>query len=131
MGDRAVFGFRTHKDAPTLYLYGHWAGEKQDRSLAIALAKSTDRWGDDAYATRIAVSHIIGDAWDKETGYGLTIDEYAYPDYDYINVVDWNARKVYRMTLHDDDMISDEGTGFNTFITNNLKGELVTFSINN
>jgi hypothetical protein len=123
MGDRAVFGFRTHKDAPTLYLYGHWAGEKQDSSLANALVASRGRWNDEAYATRIATSHIIGDAWTKETGYGLTIDEYAYPDYDYLNVVDWNAGKVYRMALHEDDTIGDEGTEFDTFITHNLEGE--------
>lgn len=124
MGDRAVFGFRTHKDAPTLYLYGHWAGEKQDAALAGALVASHDRWGDPSYATRIATSHIIGVEWDKGTGYGLSIDEYAYPDYDYINVVDWSDYKVYRMTLHEDDMISDEGTSFLNFtLAHHTEGE--------
>jgi hypothetical protein len=125
MGDRNVVGFRDGANAPTLYLYSHWGGEVQDKTLANALRKVLEagRESDYPYATRIAISQIIGDDWTKETGYGLAIDEYAYPDYDYINVVDWNARKVYRMALHEDDMISDEGTEFDTFITHNLEGE--------
>lgn len=30
------------------------------------------RWGDGTYATRIFISQIIGNEWDKETGFGIS-----------------------------------------------------------
>lgn len=89
MGDRAVVGFRTHADAPTLYLYSHWGGATVLTDLAEALYAARDRWGDPTYATRICVSHIIGDQWIRETGYGLSIDVYSVPDTEHVYVVDW------------------------------------------
>lgn len=99
MGDRAVYGFREHSAAPTLYLYSHWGGDEQDLTLGGALIAAKNRWGDAAYATRICVSHIIGDEWKNETGYGLSVDTYSFPDYDYINVVDWQSQKVIRINV--------------------------------
>lgn len=89
MGDRAVVGFRTHADAPTLYLYSHWGGATVLTDLAEALYAARDRWGDPTYATRICVSQIIATDWDKETGYGLSIDVYSMPDTEHVYVVDW------------------------------------------
>lgn len=90
MGDRAVVGFRTHADAPTLYLYSHWGGATVLTDLAEALYAARDRWNiDPSYATRICVSHIIGDQWIRETGYGLSIDVHSVPDTEHVYVVDW------------------------------------------
>jgi hypothetical protein len=37
----------------------------------MALDKARPRWTDPSYAIRIVVSQLIGDQWNKETGYGL------------------------------------------------------------
>ena len=92
MGDRAVVGFRTHADAPTLYLYSHWGGATVLEDLAEALYVARDRWNDPTYATRICVSQIIGQRWNVETGYGLSIDVHSVPDTDHVYVVDWADR---------------------------------------
>lgn len=75
MGDRANFGFKANDH--TLYLYSHWGGHGMLRRLANALAKVKQygRMYDPSYATRIAISDIIGTQWDQEYGFGLTVDE--------------------------------------------------------
>ena len=115
MGDRNVVGFRDGANAPTLYLYSHWGGETQDKTLANALRKvlEWERETDYAYATRIVISQVIGDDWDHATGYGITIDEHPDPDYDYINVVDWSTGMVYRRPL---DGVEQDGVPFARFI---------------
>lgn len=89
MGDRAVFGFKS--EGHTLFLYSHWGGDEQLATMQEAIRKAQPRWGDPEYATRIAVSHIIGEQWGSETGYGLSIDRFTQPDYDYAYVVDWDS----------------------------------------
>ena len=92
MGDRAVFGFKS--EGHTLFLYSHWGGDEQLATMQEVIRKAEPRWGDPDYATRIAVSHIIGEQWGSETGYGLSIDGFVHPDYDYAYVVDWETRTV-------------------------------------
>ena len=99
MGDRAVYGFKS--DGHTLFLYAQWGGADQLITMQEAIRKAEPRWknvhgmpADPAYATRIATSHIIGDDWARETGYGLSIDTFCQPDYDYAYVVDWDAQTV-------------------------------------
>lgn len=92
MGDRANFGFK-QSNGHVLYLYGHWAGYDMLPNLAAALEAARPRWNDEAYATRIAISQLVGEQWPNETGWGLYIDtigdnEYAVP------VVDWAAKTV-------------------------------------
>jgi hypothetical protein len=98
MGDRSVIGIRTSGES-TLYLYSHWGGAEQGQDLASALLAAQPRWGDDWYATRIVVSQIIGNQWDKETGYGLSVGEFPHPDYDYIYEVDWDTKMVHKVYL--------------------------------
>lgn len=71
MGDRATFIFE-QSDGNAIYLYGHWAGYEMMNSLANAIAVARPRWNDEAYATRIAISNIIGNEWDQETGWGIS-----------------------------------------------------------
>ena len=98
MGDRAVIGFKAAKADPGIYLYSHWGGSNRLADAARALEAARPRWSDASYATRIAVSTIVGENWSEETGYGLSvgIGSYAMPDYDDIIVVDWQ-RKVVQM----------------------------------
>ena len=72
MGDRANFGF-VQPNGNTIVLYGHWAGYQMLAQLAEAVAKAKPRWNDTAYATRIAVSNLIGDQWNMETGWSCTL----------------------------------------------------------
>lgn len=98
MGDRCVFGFReSEKDKDeTIWLYSHWGGHSRGADLAKAIAKAQPRWTDTSYATRIAVSQIVGEAWDSETGYGLSAGSVYTGDneYDEYLVVNWNDKTV-------------------------------------
>jgi len=122
MGDRAVYGFRSGGGVarPTMYLYSHWGGDEQDKTLAEALEAARGRWDDPHYATRIVTSFIIGDSWQRETGYGLSVDDYAEPDYDYINVVDWDNGYVMRLDSESRDLLDSVTLG--TFVARHLEG---------
>ena len=62
MGDRANFGF-VDGAGDTICLYGHWAGHQMLGRLADAVIAARSRWNDSSYATRIAISNLIGDQW--------------------------------------------------------------------
>lgn len=94
MGDRFVVGFQDKPENPILYLYSHWGGEAQEKILAEALDKAQGRWGDSDYGTRIVVSQIIGDSWKDSLGFGLSVNHFAMPDYDTIQVVEWHSQSV-------------------------------------
>ena len=98
MGDRNVVGI-IQPGADTLYLYSHWGGEDQEATLAGALVASMSRWDDEAYATRILVSHYVAEEWRKETGYGLMVGSFPTPDYDYIYDVNWTTKIVRKLDL--------------------------------
>ena len=92
MGDRANFGFR-QSNGDTIYLYGHWAGFEMMARLADAIIAANPRWHDESYATRIAISTMIGDEWDQEYGWGISTrigdNEHSIP------VVDWEFQAVH------------------------------------
>lgn len=94
MGDRFVVGFQDKPENPILYLYSHWGGEAQDKILANALNSAQGRWGDPDYGTRIVVSQIIGEYWQDRLGFGLSVNHFAMPDYDTIQVVEWHSQSV-------------------------------------
>ena len=98
MGDRFVVGFQDKPENPILYLYSHWGGEAQEKILAEALNKSQGRWNDSDYGTRIVVSQIIGDSWKDNLGFGLSVNNFAMPDYDTIQVVEWHSQSVFKST---------------------------------
>jgi len=87
MGDRANFVF-VQPSGDTIVLYGHWAGAGMLENLAEAVAKAQARWTDPSYATRIAISNMIGDAWGQETGWGLQVNEISDNEHK-IPVVNW------------------------------------------
>ena len=98
MGDRANFVFVDEK-GDSIVLYGHWAGHNMLSNLAEAVAKAQPRWSDTSYATRIAISQLIGDQWDMETGWGLQVNEISDNEHK-IPVVDFQQRI---FSLHDED----------------------------
>lgn len=115
MGDRMVVGFQANKAAAPVWLYSHWGGYSREEDLAKALEAAKPRWSDDAYATRIAISQIVGDEWDSELGFGITAGERSFclPDYDDVYLVDWSRQVVVRQTLEGSDI---EEFGFAEFI---------------
>lgn len=94
MGDRSVTGFAEREGAPVIYLYSHWGASSQVADLQAAISAAESRWDDPDYATRIAVSHLVGDDWKSETGYGLSVGTYAAPDLPYVLVAYWGTREV-------------------------------------
>jgi hypothetical protein len=99
MGDRANFGFRDRNEN-IVFLYGHWAGYKMLEQLGNALQKAQPRWTDEAYATRICISQLVNAEWDRETGWGITVNEIADNEHK-IPVVDWKNQTV---TLYEEDL---------------------------
>ena len=70
MGDRIVYTIKQDKDL-SINLYSHWGGSNRFEALANALRAAESRWNDTSYGTRIIVSHLIGDQWSDELGFGL------------------------------------------------------------
>ena len=90
MGDRANFGF-VQPNGHTIVLYGHWAGHQMLGKLADAVIAARPRWNDSSYATRIAISNIVADQWNMETGWGLYINEIGDNEHK-IAVIDWDQQ---------------------------------------
>ena len=97
MGDRANFVF-VQSNGESIVLYGHWAGGNMLANLAEAVFKARPRWNDESYATRIAISHLIGDQWNMETGWGLQVNEISDNEHK-IPVIDFNQQT---FSLHEE-----------------------------
>ena len=89
MGDRANFGLR-QVDGNTIFVYGHWAGEGMLARFANALdhVQNVGRIDDQAYANRIIISQLVGDSWQGEYGWGVTVNyladnEHKVPVFDF------------------------------------------------
>jgi hypothetical protein len=74
------------------------------QNLAEAVAKAQGRWSDPSYATRIAVSQMIGDGWGFETGWGLLVNEIGDNEHK-IPVIDWQQMT---FSLHEEDSFFNE-----------------------
>ena len=109
MGDRANFGF-VQPNGNTIVLYGHWAGHNMLGRLADAVIAARPRWTDTSYATRIAISQLIGDQWNMETGWGLQVNERGDNEHK-IAIVDFQQQT---FSLHEEDDFRDE--------TNKIRG---------
>ncbi len=103
MGNRANFAF-VQPNGQTIVLYGHWAGGNMLARLADAVAAAKPRWHDPSYATRIAISQMIGTDWNEETGWGLYVNEIGDNEHK-IPVVDFQQQM---FSLHEEAPYSDE-----------------------
>lgn len=75
-------------------LYAHWGETNWRQQLGEALNKARPRWDDQNYAARIVVSQLIGDQWDKETGFGLFTSVDGEDLGDFTVVVDFTNQTV-------------------------------------
>lgn len=107
MGDRANFGFK-QSNGQTIVLYGHWAGHDMLSNLAEAVEAARSRWTDESYATRICVSHLVGDSWHETTGWGLSVNNILDNEHK-IPVIDW-ANQTF--SLHEEAPWSEDGNQF-------------------
>jgi len=103
MGDRANFVF-VDGAGDSIVLYGHWAGHQMLGKLADAVIAARSRWNDESYATRIAISQLVGDQWNMETGWGLQVNERSDNEHK-IAIVDWEQQT---FSLHEEDDFRDE-----------------------
>jgi hypothetical protein len=99
MGDRANFGFRDSNEN-VLFLYGHWAGYDMLAKLANAVQAAEPRWEHEEYATRIAISHLIGEDWNQALSWGLNINQISDNEHK-VPVIDW-ANQTF--TLYEEDL---------------------------
>ena len=91
MGDRANFGIK-QADGNIIFVYGHWAGHQMLAKFAKAIdrAVAAGRMGDNAYATRIIISDLIGEDWNQDMRWGITVNtiadnEHKIPVFDLAN----------------------------------------------
>ena len=103
MGDRANFGF-VQPNGNTIVLYGHWAGSNMLGRLADAVIAARPRWTDSSYATRIAISQLVADQWNMETGWGLHVNEIGDNEHK-IAIIDWDQQM---FSLHEQSDYRDE-----------------------
>ena len=102
MGDRANFGFK-QSDGNTIFLYGHWAGHEMLANLASAVSAAEPRWQDESYATRIAISNLIGEDWTEKTGWGIYINQLGDNEHK-VPVIDWSNQT---FTLYEEDLSTE------------------------
>jgi hypothetical protein len=93
MGDRANFGFRADSESPVVVLYAHWGGYQMMANLAHAIETARPRWTDEGYATRIAISQLIGEEWNQEYSYGIYVNEIGDNEHS-VPVVNWKDQEV-------------------------------------
>jgi hypothetical protein len=92
MGDRANIGFRSRSSTgECVFLYTHWSGSRLPELAASAVEAARPRWGDASYATRMALTALIGDvSGDTGWGVGTGLDDNEHD----ILIVDWNEKIV-------------------------------------
>jgi len=105
-----VVGFQAKSADPIIYIYSQWGGESQKEILVNALQKSESRWTDSDYATRICISQIVGDSWNDTLGHGISVNTFCSPDYDTIQVVEWQNQKVSIREASDPESVLEEIT---------------------
>ena len=78
-------------------------------NLAEAVFKARARWNDPSYATRITISHMIGDQWNMETGWGLHVNEIGDNEHK-IAIVDFEQQT---FSLHEEAPRNDKDNKVN------------------
>jgi len=79
-------------DATPLYLYQHSAGCPL-KDVAAMLMASMQRWGDTAYANRIALQYIFNKQFDAVTGCGVSVFK-TETDHEVTPTIRWHDNKV-------------------------------------
>lgn len=95
MGNRANFGIKID-EKNVIFVYQHWAPTKLFKQYANALKAALPRikFEDIPYSTRILISQIVGDDWNSETGYGISLNEILHNEH-HIVIVDLTTKIVH------------------------------------
>ena len=74
MGNRA--NFLIEQPDGHLYVYGHWAGDGMLTQFASALKRVIEagRQYYLPYANRIIISQLVGEGWDDDLGWGVSVN---------------------------------------------------------
>jgi hypothetical protein len=72
-------------------------------NLASAVSAAEPRWQDESYATRIAISNLIGEDWAHETGWGLSVDRILDNEHK-VPVINWMSKT---FTLFEEDLTTE------------------------
>lgn len=72
-----------------IFLYTHWAGSQINEILALGIWKAHEggRINDPSYATRIIFDTLTKDAYDKTSGFGISIGKPDDNNYDIPHLV--------------------------------------------
>ena len=70
MGARINYVFTDSSDEAVV-LYSHWGAEVWEWELGAALHHAKPRWGDETYAVRMVISHLLKDHLMDEAGFGI------------------------------------------------------------
>ena len=71
MGTRGVVRIHSGDMSKCVTLYQHYDSYDLPQTVATALGRGTDRWGDPSYLARIVFSEMVRDSLDGTTGYGI------------------------------------------------------------
>lgn len=74
MGDRGNIVIEEVDGTPTLYLYTHWTGSDLPTTVANALNRGYERWGDDPYLNRVLFCEMVRGCEEEITGFGIDTD---------------------------------------------------------
>ena len=97
MGDRAnvfVVEDEGNNKEEGVYLYTHWGGSELPKTVARALDRGRERWGDTPYLTRIIFSEMIKREVEGLTGYGISTKQ-IYGDDDRIITIYPERKELY------------------------------------
>ena len=98
MGDRGNIILKQEKGGK-IYFYSHWGGSQLKETLANALLRGKERWGDEPYLSRIIFSEMIKDQVMELTGFGITT--YMTDGEDQCVTVDMSEQKVGRLSFQE------------------------------
>lgn len=105
MGNRTAVGMKAStKSEHTIYVYSHWSEFEDGVSDAYApIMHARKRWSDAPYANRMAISCMLKDDIDSDTGFGISVNEIPFIDYDYYSVIVWEEQivEIHNAKSHD------------------------------
>ena len=103
MSDPGNLGFLTLGSTSSIWLYTHWEGANLPTLARLAITAAQPRWGDPAYATRIALAAVAAD-YTAPDGWG--VDTEPGENEHRALLIDWEDRTI---TLLPDDLTDSWG----------------------
>lgn len=126
MGERGNIGFVSvgNLDADKIeivWLYTHWQGYAIESLAANAIVAAQPRWGDSSYATRIALTTLVGGV-QGTTGWGVGTRP-GEASYD-VPVIDWDRQTV---TMLPAEIVDNAWSDYHAVLKHYASAERMTF----